>query len=773
MPDPEKPFILTTDWSKLAVGAVLSQMQPEDPSDPASEDKEYVIAYSSRALNQAESHYAPTEGKYLALVWATKKFRPYLHGYKLRVRTDHAALQWLATARFENSKLERWAMRLQEFDYEVEYLPGDQNVVADHLSRHYPHMEAGSVTAVAGHLAFATEGRVLDIEESGHDFMDPQSWCMNSLQELWSSGDTQSINKQPCIVCGAAEGYAHMLLCDTCNRPFHLQCLHPPRSVVPEGDWHCHLCDEAFSHVDELCRTDPILFARRGDPYHPDHAALLRSYVQLQERAVVEYRSMLAAEDDFDLEAASQHARECAETVFHPDMPKSLKRKIRKKAADLRLHPMRPDWLVVLAQLRTGDRLWLALPPIEFRWGIIASYHDRMGHAGVTQTLAVLHQHYHWPGIKADVAAYVEQCHTCQVKRLELQQVAEIRTPRMSGPFRHVHIDLAGPFALRQVKAQPVKGRVGRTKATLSTERTGQAFICLMVDYFTKAAEFAPIPDKSADTVARAVHDYWFMRYGMPEWVTTDNGTEFAGAFRHQLERFGIDHVQTSTYHPQSNGAVERLVRTMKDMLAATIDGATHDWAALLPQLRMEYMQRQHSVTGYSPSELVHAHPLRLPPPVGPSHPPISVAAVQLPVLPEETFVQRRHERSDIMASRVYDHILKAQQRNADKQARLLASRKAGRGRKLQPGDLAYVIERGLAKKNSITGPFVVESISGGQVHLRTTRRVPDQEVRYFSIHIERVARCTTITDVLEKLLRAAAYPAKTSPDHEAAQHTC
>ena len=57
-------------------------------------------------------------------------------------------------------------------------------------------------------------------------------------------------------------------------------------------------------------------------------------------------------------------------------------------------------------------------------------------------------------------------------------------------------------------------------------------------------------------------------------------------------ERFGINRVQTSAYHPQSNGAVECLVRTMKDMLAAKFAGATHGWAALLPQLRMEYIQR-------------------------------------------------------------------------------------------------------------------------------------------------------------------------------------
>lgn len=46
---------------------------------------------------------------------------------------------------------------------------------------------------------------------------------------------------------------------------------------------------------------------------------------------------------------------------------------------------------------------------------------------------------------------------------------------------------------------------------------------------------------------------YWFMRCGMPECVTTGNGTESAGAFQHQLQRLGIAHVQASTYHLQCN----------------------------------------------------------------------------------------------------------------------------------------------------------------------------------------------------------------------------
>ena len=201
-------------------------------------------------------------------------------------------------------------------------------------------------------------------------------------------------------------------------------------------------------------------------------------------------------------------------------------------------------------QLRTGDRLWLAVPPVEYRWALIGAYHDRLGHAGISQTLAFVHEHFHWPGIKADIEAFIRQCHACQVRRLELQDMAHVGLPRMSGPFEHVHIDLAGPFELRAVTDAPRRKRHGATRAALSTQACGSGYVAIMIDYFTKAAEFAFLHDKQAATVARAFHNSWLMRYGLPEWLTSDNGSEFSGAFRHQLERFGIEHVPTSVYHP-------------------------------------------------------------------------------------------------------------------------------------------------------------------------------------------------------------------------------
>ena len=124
LPDFTQPFVLTTDWSILAVGAVLSQIDPLTSFD-------HLIAFASRLFNSAERNYSSTEGEYLTLVWAVQKFRTYLDGRTFTVYTDHSALQWLNSKRHENSKLERWALRLQEYDFVIKYKKGGENLVAD------------------------------------------------------------------------------------------------------------------------------------------------------------------------------------------------------------------------------------------------------------------------------------------------------------------------------------------------------------------------------------------------------------------------------------------------------------------------------------------------------------------------------------------------------------------------------------------------------------------------------------------------------------------
>ncbi|CAK1597610.1 unnamed protein product [Parnassius mnemosyne] len=125
-PNFDEPFILTTDASDVALGAVLSQGK-------IGSDK--PVAYASRTLSDTEAKYSTIEKELLAIVWAVKYFRPYLYGRKFVIYTDHRPLTWLMSLKDPNSKLTRWRLKLAEYDYTVVYKKGRQNTNADALSR--------------------------------------------------------------------------------------------------------------------------------------------------------------------------------------------------------------------------------------------------------------------------------------------------------------------------------------------------------------------------------------------------------------------------------------------------------------------------------------------------------------------------------------------------------------------------------------------------------------------------------------------------------------
>lgn len=127
-PDFNRPFIIESDASNVAVGAVLIQIQ---------EGLRRPIAFFSKKLSATQRKYAPTEKECLGVILAIQKFRHYVEGSRFTVVTDAQSLIWLRQISAEggSAKLIRWALKLQQYDFELVYRKGALNVTADALSR--------------------------------------------------------------------------------------------------------------------------------------------------------------------------------------------------------------------------------------------------------------------------------------------------------------------------------------------------------------------------------------------------------------------------------------------------------------------------------------------------------------------------------------------------------------------------------------------------------------------------------------------------------------
>lgn len=124
-PDFERQFTLTTDASNYAIGAVLSQ-------------EGHPVCYASRTLNNHERNYSATDKEFLAIMWSVNYFRPYIYGRKFKILTDHQPIKYLHSkyrGKDMSPRHQRWLLKLGEYQFEIEYLKGRENKVADFLSR--------------------------------------------------------------------------------------------------------------------------------------------------------------------------------------------------------------------------------------------------------------------------------------------------------------------------------------------------------------------------------------------------------------------------------------------------------------------------------------------------------------------------------------------------------------------------------------------------------------------------------------------------------------
>ncbi|GFY20569.1 retrovirus-related Pol polyprotein from transposon 412 [Trichonephila clavipes] len=216
------------------------------------------------------------------------------------------------------------------------------------------------------------------------------------------------------------------------------------------------------------------------------------------------------------------------------------------------------------------------------------------GHFGVMKTLHRVRERFCWGKVRADVEQWCKSCDACSARKgPKIRSRGKLHRYNVGAPFERIAFDILGP---------------------LPRTASGNKYLLVVIDYFTKWPEVYPIPDQEAPTVAEAVVQHWISRYGVPLQLHSDQGRNFVSAvLKGVCELLGIDKTKTTPLHPQSDGMVERFNRTILNNLSLMVSKNQQDWDQKVPLFLLAYRSAVHETTGYSPSQMLFGRDLRLP----------------------------------------------------------------------------------------------------------------------------------------------------------------
>ena len=142
----------------------------------------------------------------------------------------------------------------------------------------------------------------------------------------------------------------------------------------------------------------------------------------------------------------------------------------------------------------------------------------------------------------------------------------------------------------------------------------GNKHILVIGDHFTKCYEGIPLPDQTAFKTANALVYHWISRFGCPYSLHSGQGRNFESKlFEHLMKFLEMDKTRTTAFHPQSNAVIERMNKTLQNMLAKCINEEQSNWSQQLPYVMMTYRSSVHESTSYTPQFLVFGQELSLP----------------------------------------------------------------------------------------------------------------------------------------------------------------
>ena len=240
------------------------------------------------------------------------------------------------------------------------------------------------------------------------------------------------------------------------------------------------------------------------------------------------------------------------------------------------------------------DKSLKVIPPSEDRRKIFDEVHSGKfgGHLRDAKTHGQLAKRYWWPGMRGDIIKWCRGCLICASRQVGRAVHPPLTPIPVSGPFDRVGVDVLH----------------------FPKSAAGNQYAVVFVDYLTKWPEVFATPDQSAFTIAKLFVEEIVSRHGVPAQLLSDRGKAFLSQLMQEVnEVLGVKKVNTTAYHPQTDGLVERFNRTLTSMLAKRVERSGSDWDTHLPYVLFAYRSSVQESTGESPFFLMHGRDPRLP----------------------------------------------------------------------------------------------------------------------------------------------------------------
>ena len=221
-----------------------------------------------------------------------------------------------------------------------------------------------------------------------------------------------------------------------------------------------------------------------------------------------------------------------------------------------------------------------------WRYTILVETHDKMGHQGNNQMYSLIKRQYYWKGMAKDVKDYIQQCPACRQEKAWVQSYPLHMTEIPDRPFDKITMDLVTDF---------------------TESSKGNKHILTIIDLLTGWPEVIPIQNKSADTITKAFIRHYLPRHMCPQFILSDNGTEFKNQIFDKVTKdLGIERIFSAPYHPQSNGKLETFHKFLKSTLKKMCAEDQDNWDDYVEQVLGTYRGVPNLMTGESPFFLVY-----------------------------------------------------------------------------------------------------------------------------------------------------------------------